>query len=117
LGVLHRGVCRAGTTEGYAPADDLLVRGCNFGYARGFCSRFPSSGPDAVRFSIASDDGRRVQILFATEKEHLPGSHGRLVYDREEADWEEIESRTLLHEQAWAYLHSYLSSTGGGAAV
>lgn len=117
LGVLHRGVCRASTKAGSAPEGDLLERGCNFGYARSFCSRFPLSGPDAVRFSVSRDDGRRVQIVFAIEKGHLPDSHGKLVYDREAADWEEIESHTLLHEQAWAYVKVYLSSTSGPAAV
>ena len=118
LGVLYRGLCRAGADQGRAPREDLLEHGCNFGYARALCDRLPKdSGPDAVRFAIGADDGRRVRILFAIEKGHLPDSHGRLVYDRKAADWEGIEPRAVLHEQAQAYLNSYLNAKRGPAAV
>lgn len=118
LGVLYRGVCRADSDQATAPRRDLLEHGCNFGYARALCDRLPQdAGPDAVRFSITSDDGRCVRVWFTIEKGHLPDSHGRLVYDREAADWEGIEARTLLHEQAQAYLNSYLNAKGGPAVA
>ncbi len=118
LGVLYRGVCRARGSQDCTPDDDLLERGCNFGYASAICERFPQEGgPDAVRFSIAGDDGRRVRVLFAIEEAHLPNSHGKLVYDREVAEWQGLQRGTVLYDQAQAYLKSYLSSRSRQAAV
>jgi len=117
LGVLYEGVCRIGP-ETATPCDGVVEQGCNFGYAGALCDRLSrNTGPDAVRFSITGDDGRRVRILFTVEKNHLPETHGRLVYDRKKTDWEDIETRTVLHEQARAYVKSYLSSTDRAAAA
>ena len=107
LGELYAGRCRCRDNETFAPAEDLLEEGCNFGYARTTCARFPDGdGPDAVRFSLAEDDGSNVRILYAIERDHLPFGHGLAVYARERGEWTGVDG--LLQSQAAAYLNSYL---------
>lgn len=72
LGRPYRGVCRADPSERYQPSAELLVSGCNIGYARRQCDRVPSGAPDAVRFSLA-DTGR---VLWVIEQSHAPVASG-----------------------------------------
>ena len=107
LGKLYSGHCRCRNDETVAPAGDLLEEGCNFGYARTICARFPGGeGPDAVRFSLAEDDGRHVRIRYAIERDHLPFGHGLAVFERGREEWTGVDG--LLRSQAEAYLKSYL---------
>lgn len=109
LGALYRGFCLAGGVPERPPDADTLDRGCNFGYARSICKIFPQHAkPDAVRFSVGCDDGRRVDVRFSIESSHRPVRHGRLAFDREEQSWNGIASDTILYDQAKAYLKSYL---------
>ena len=118
LGALYRGYCLAGGVPETPPDADTLDRGCNFGYARSLCKIFPQHAkPDAVRFSVACDDGRRVDILFSIESSHRPVRHGRLEFDREEQSWNGIASDTILYDQAQAYLKSYLRWKSRKAAL
>ena len=118
LGALYRGSRVAGGIKTEPPDADTLGSRCNFGYARSVCRLFPDEpGPDAVRFSVAKDDGRRVDILYTMEKDHRPERHGRLEFDREGESWSGIEAGTVLYDQAQAYLKSYLNWRSRSAAV
>lgn len=118
LGALYRGSCVAKGIKAEPPDADTLSSRCNFGYARLTCGCFPNGpGPDAVRFSIAKDDGRRVDIRFTVEQDHRPERHGRLEFDREGETWSGVEADTVLYDQAQAYLKSYLSWRSRSAAV
>ena len=65
-------MCRADPVERYEPPTELLVIGCNLGYARRQCARVPSGSPDAVRFSLAPT-GR---VLWVLEQGHAPVASG-----------------------------------------
>jgi len=118
LGGLYRGSCVADGIKTEPPDADTLNSCCNFGYARSVCSHFPDSpGADAVRFSVAKDNGRRVGILYTTEQDHRPERYGRMEFDREGESWSGIEAGTVLYDQAQAYLKSYLNWRSRRAAV
>ena len=118
LGVLYFGLCVAGGVKSEPPDADTLRNRCNFGYARSVCGHFPDEpGPDAVRFSVAKDDGHRVDILYTMEQDHRPERHGRLQFDREGESWSGIEAGTVLYDQAQAYLKSYLTWRSRSVAV
>ncbi len=69
LGVLCAGECHAGGE--IVPADHER---CNFGYARGVCSRFPADALfDAVRFW--RDQG---SVRYVLERDHAPCGHGEV---------------------------------------
>ena len=75
LGRPYRGICRAVPAEDYEPDGDLLVTGCNLGYARGQCTRLPDDAPDAVRFSLESSHSMR----WSLERRHFPEAHGTVA--------------------------------------
>ena len=111
LGDAYGGHCRACAGEPVRPAETQLRELCNFGYARGRCDRFPAaSGADAVRFSITSDDGSRVRMVYVVESEHAPLEHGSLEYLIEERRLEGA-GPGLLSAQAAAFVASYLLRT------
>ncbi len=111
LGDPCRGLCRAGDFE---PASDELRKFCNVGYARGQCRHFsaiPSDAPDAIRFSITSDGGSTLALVYILEKNYSPASHGPLTYDiaaRTFAPLNVPAAGTLL-AQARMFVESYLS--------
>lgn len=72
LGRPYRGICRAKPGEGFEPDEELLVSGCNLGYARAVCRRVPASAPDAVRLTLASP----VTVRWSLERSHLPEAFG-----------------------------------------
>lgn len=87
LGALCEGECHAGPHP--APADHEL---CNFGYARGVCSRFPQDAPvDAARFSGES---------YVLERDHRPIEHGRIA---------DLKSHPLAAQAAIFRLHTALA--------
>ncbi|MEO8099078.1 MAG: hypothetical protein ABI811_15350 [Acidobacteriota bacterium] len=102
LGELFAGECRAGSP---APATHDL---CNFGYARGTCSRFPAGGegPDAVRFSVTHESASEVRLVYVIEKDHAPLAHGTLEYCINTGTLLGVEG--FLREQATAFVASYL---------
>ena len=74
-------------------------RGCNLGYARGACVRFPAgAGPDAVRFTISSHESTVIGIYYVVERDHHPAAKA-LVRPPE---------TVVLARQAQAYVESYL---------
>ena len=98
LGRPYSGICKADPDELFRPSGELLVLGCNLGYARTRCGRVPAELPDAARFAL-SPSGR---VRWVLEKNHLPvdfGSVGRTMQtgrgrtlDRQvEAYFEEVE--------------------------
>lgn len=102
------GACHAGETV-FTPDEPLLSECCNMGYARGTCSRFPiAPGPDAVRFTIASDSGRTIVLSFAIEKNHHPHAQGALEFSREDGRFIVDYPDPMIEKQAGAYLATYM---------
>jgi len=118
LGDFWTGVCLAQPGDPVEPGDACLSL-CNLGYARGSCARFPAStGADAVRFAIAREDGRSLEIHFVLERGHHPFDHGQIEYHLEGDDFQPPLPATALAGQARAYAASYLrrkrDSAGSG---
>ncbi len=108
LGEVQQGFCAAADLP-YQPTTSCLIDLCNLGYARKTCDHFPSDeATDAVRFSVAGDCEGSVSIAYATERDHLPGPHGMLIYHRKTARWEGFDDSSPAAELAQAYLDSYL---------
>ena len=72
LGAPCEGICRADATQPFRPAGQLLLVGCNMGYARDRCDRVPAESPDAVRFVHAGPD----TVRWVLEADHRPVAHG-----------------------------------------
>ncbi len=110
LGGAWSGVCRAIPGDAWQPEAADLERRCNLGYARGVCPRFPDgAGPDAIRFTIASDDGAVLRLYYVAERDHHPFAHGPLEYSRAASAIAGPEARgETLDAQAGAYAASYL---------
>jgi hypothetical protein len=104
LGDLWRGECRLPGAEAFEPAEHDQNDCCNMGYAAVRCPRFIPSGADAVRFSVASDNGAEVRLLWSAERDHRPFANGVLVY-RDGVLLPSLEG--TLAAQALAYLESY----------
>lgn len=72
LGAPCEGICRADSAQPYRPAGQLLLTGCNLGYARDSCDRVPAQSPDAVRFVYAGPG----MVRWVLETDHRPVAHG-----------------------------------------
>lgn len=109
LGDWWKGEChavRGAPTEAGGSERD---RGCNLGYARGECARFPAGeGPDAVRFTISSHESAAVGIYYVVERDHHPYAHGRLEYSLTAGALVTPAETKTLARQAQAYVESYL---------
>jgi hypothetical protein len=109
LGDAHRGSCQANPREPFQPSDRTLHDLCNLGYAALTCPRFPANADaDAVRFTIARDEGGVIGLYYVAEKNHLPQSHGPLEYSRAAGAFTLAHADAILQWQAEAYLASYL---------
>jgi hypothetical protein len=110
LGDAWSGVCRAVAGEPRQPEEAQLRPLCYLGYARGRCDCFPAndSGPDAVRFTIASDDGASLGLYYVVERDHHPFAHGPLQYARSGNRFLQPPTGEILARQAEAYVESYL---------
>jgi hypothetical protein len=110
LGGAWSGHCHALPGEPWQPDSADLERRCNLGYARGVCARFPDDeGADAIRFTIASDDGTVIRLYYAAERDHHPFAHGPLEYSRVAARiTSPAVTDQLLQAQAEAYAASFL---------
>jgi hypothetical protein len=109
LGRLYRGECGAGDVV-YSPTDTELRAWCNFGYARGECSRFPPSATaDAIRFSIACADSDAITVRFCLERDHRPVQHGSLIYHSAQSAFDPPHPDSAVNRLAEAYVESYLA--------
>lgn len=107
LGDTWNGTCHADPAAPAEPDESTLRNYCNLGYARGCCTRFPDNdGPDAVRFTIAADDGESLRLYYVLERNHHPFAHGPLEFSagvlREDPAVNAAASRL-----AGAYIESY----------
>jgi hypothetical protein len=117
LGGHWAGDCGAAPGLPWQPDAATLRPLCNLGYARGVCSRFPDdAGPDAVRFTISSDDGATLRLYYVVERNHHPFAHGPLAWSRALDAFAEPPASPALHRQACAYVESYLQRKSGAAA-
>jgi hypothetical protein len=110
LGDLWTGRCHAAPQEPCQPDDAALRPLCNLGYARGTCARFPNAAdlPDAVRFTIARDEGELLHLYYVIERDHHPFAHGPLEYSVAHAGCTRAPAGDNLERQACAYAESYL---------
>jgi hypothetical protein len=109
LGDAWTGICRAVPDQHFQPDDSLLDVFCNLGYARGHCARFPAGhGPDAVRFTIVSDDGAALRLYYVLERDHRPFAHGPLEFSMAQNELTTPAEGALTAVQARAYAASYL---------
>jgi hypothetical protein len=107
LGGLWAGLCRAPLESPSQPADASLRPLCNLGYARGNCPCFPAGdGPDAVRFTISSDDGATIGIYYVLERDHHPFAHGPIDYSIASGAVQPLPGE-ILARQARAYAENY----------
>jgi hypothetical protein len=108
LGDSWAGLCHTPLESPSEPDEDTLRVQCNLGYARGNCPRFPDGdGPDAVRFSIARDEGATLRLQYVVERDHHPFVHGRLEYSVASASFAASSPIPNLLPQARAYVQSY----------
>ncbi|MGA7234397.1 MAG: hypothetical protein WBY44_01875 [Bryobacteraceae bacterium] len=109
LGGAWSGVCRAVPGDAWQPEAADVERRCNLGYARGVCPRFPDhGGPDAIRFTVSSDDGAVLRLYYVAERDHHPYAHGPIEYSRIAAIEPPSANCEPLDAQARAYAASYL---------
>ena len=106
------GHCSAPGHEGTQPSDEELHECCNLGYAAK-CSRLPMERDcDAVRFSVARDQGSRLLLWFVCETAHRPTSHGMREYDVERREWisssAQPHSNPRILKMLECYVQSYL---------
>ena len=107
LGGGWSGHCSVPGHEGAAPSNEELREGCNLGYAAS-CVRLPAQRPyDAVRFSVSRDCGSQVDLWFACEASHRPGTSGKLSYDASRAEWTSPHSDPRIQKMAECFLESY----------
>ncbi len=115
LGAAWTGYCQATGGNLWEPNSPDAERLCNLGYARGVCARFPTddAGADAVRFTLAADDGATLRLYYALERDHHPFAHGALEYSLATQSVTPpgscaVAGAATLHVQAEAYAASYL---------
>jgi hypothetical protein len=110
LGDAWSGVCHAAPGSPRRPEETELRPLCYFGYARGRCDHFPQNdnGPDAVRFTISSDDGTSLGLYYVHERDHHPFAHGSLQYSLADSTFLEPNPDETFVRQAEAYVQSYL---------
>lgn len=108
LGGGWSGHCGAPGHEGTQPTSQEVHDFCNLGYAAS-CQRLPKERAyDAVRFSIARDQGDRLQVWFICESAHRPAGHGTLEYDLSIGRWASSHPDLRIQKMADCYLQSYL---------
>ena len=107
LGAGFCGTCRAGGVE-FRPSETELRDLCNLGYATQ-CSHMPGECyADCVRFAVAKDDGDRIALYYAYEREHAPVNWGTVAYDLRTQQWAWSINDVCVQRQAECYLAVYL---------
>lgn len=115
------GHCSAPGHEGTQPSGDELQQFCNLGYAAK-CSRLPAQREwDALRFSVARDQGSRLILWFVCEVRHRPAQHGTVEYDVDSGSWISRHPDTRVQKMLECYVLSYvdrkLQATGADLAA
>ena len=73
------------------------------------CPRLPLQRDcDAVRFSVARDQGPRLLLCFVYENGHRPAKHGTVEYDVEHGTW--IASEPGFHPNIRKMLECYVQA-------
>jgi len=88
---------------------ETLRECCNRGYARGSCEKAARVDPDAARFLVRSDQDGRIEVAWATERNHHPVAVGTLRISADEPAGTEP-----LERQARAFADAYLRQKGRG---
>jgi hypothetical protein len=104
------GCCSAPGHEGAQPSERELQEFCNLGYAAK-CARLPRERDcDAVRFSVARDQGSKLLLWFVCETNHRPARHGTVEYDVEQGCWIAPEAGfdSNLQKMLECYVQAYL---------
>jgi hypothetical protein len=108
LGDAYMGECRSGDVP-HQPPDTLIRTSCNSGYPRGKCDCFPQdSRADALRFSVAADQGDGIRLQYIFEKDCWPLDHGELCYSVSQHSFASEPADQIVARQAAAFLESYL---------
>jgi hypothetical protein len=108
LGSAWDGLCCAPGHEGAQPSPEELHEFCHLGYAAK-CSRLPSERDcDAVRFSVARDQGSRLLLWLVGETGHRPTDRGRLEYNANRRPWISSHPPPRMQKMLECYLQSYL---------
>lgn len=117
LGGGWHGHCSAPGHEGAQPSDHELHEFCNLGYATK-CSRLPVDREfDAVRVSVARDQGSRLSVWFVCESGHRPGRHGTLEYDVDRNQWTSAHTDSRIQRMLECYVQVYLQRRIQSAAT
>ena len=108
LGEACAGMCRA-AADTFEPDASLLHDLCNRGYGRHACPRFPHNATaDAIRFSLESDSGGVLTIVFVYELNHAPERYGRIEYRESTAEFNGPLDDPIALAQARIFIASYL---------
>lgn len=108
LGAGFGGLCRAHGDAATEPGDPALRDFCNLGYA-GACPRLPGErAADCARYAVHLDAGARIVIAWVLERDHAPGEHGHVEYDRTAGAFASQHPDPCLQRQLECYLESYL---------
>jgi hypothetical protein len=111
------GQCSAPGHEGAQPTPDDLREFCNLGYASK-CLRLPSQRDyDAVRFSVARDQGSRLFLWFVCEAGHHPAKFGTLEYDVDLNHWVSGHPDLRIQKMLDCYVQAYLQRRTQPAAT
>jgi len=118
LGGGWNGHCTAPGHDGEVPAQDVLEKFCNLGYADG-CLRAPvSRAADAVRFAVVApaEAGRPdsaskntvLRLSYVCERSHRPVDHGVLEFELSTAQWLRPHDDARIQRMAQCFVESYL---------
>ena len=61
-----------------------------------------------MRFSVARDQGSRLQVWFVCETGHRPARHGNLEYDVDRQQWISSHADLRIQKMVECYVQSYL---------
>lgn len=108
LGAGWGGLCTAPGLEHQVPTDEQLREACNLGYAAS-CPRRPRESQwDSIRFGVIRETGRRLDLCYVCEKDHLPADHGTLEYDAAASRWIATHADARIQRMAECFLEAYL---------
>jgi hypothetical protein len=109
LGDPYNGICRADPMRERSPAAQTLRECCNVGRASHRCSHFPKEdGPDAIRYSVASDAEDVIRIFYVAERANRSVDHGTVEFETATGLFRDGPAGETLEKQARAYVESYL---------